>query len=92
MAGLLDKMAEEAAKGMKEMGMGGMTWVWAHIDAEYEGGMWAHWPDAPGPVKFLVSNVFWRVYGGMVKYGAVDRQGKLRPLYALSKVEVKEKQ
>ncbi|KAK0649582.1 hypothetical protein B0T16DRAFT_350452 [Cercophora newfieldiana] len=85
MAGILEKTAEEAEKGMKEVGFGGMVWIWAHLDVEFEGGRWVDWPPAPGPMKFLVANVFWRVYGGMAKFGAVDSQGRMRPLYALGK-------
>jgi len=87
MGGLMAKMAEEAEKGMKEMGFGGMVWIWAHIDANYEGGRWSHWPPAPAPVKFLIVNLFWRFHASMAKFGAVDRNNRLRPLYALSKGE-----
>jgi hemerythrin-like domain-containing protein len=92
MAKLMQVVAEEAQKGMKEVGTAGLVWVWANIDLEFEDGRWTDWPPAPAPVKFVVSQVLWRMYGGMAKFGAVDRRGKMRPLYALSKGAENEKQ
>ncbi|KAK0611867.1 hypothetical protein B0T14DRAFT_441274 [Immersiella caudata] len=92
MTDLMTVVAKEAAKGMKEVGTAGLVWVWANIDSEFEDGRWTDWPPAPGPVRFLVSNVFWRFYGGMAKFGAVDRHGRMKPLYALGKGTQGEKQ
>jgi hypothetical protein len=55
-------------------------------------GRWSHWPPAPAPVKFLVSTLLWRIHGGIAKFSAVDRQGKMRPLYAVPTEAKSEKQ
>jgi hypothetical protein len=65
------------------MGVAGIVWAMGHIDKEYEGGMWASWPPAPGPVKFLTENLLWRLYPGLVKFATCDSHGKMKPLYAV---------
>lgn len=92
MGRVMEKAGEEAEKGMKEVGLVGMVWIWAHLDMEFEEGRWASWPPAPGPVKFLVSTLLWKFHAGMVKFGAVDRHGRMRPLYALANEVQTEKQ
>ncbi|KAK4445921.1 hypothetical protein QBC34DRAFT_412474 [Podospora aff. communis PSN243] len=91
MAKLMAVVHEEGQKGMKEVGLVGLVWIWANIDFEFEDGRWTNWPPAPAPVRFLVSQVIWRIHGGMAKFGAADRQGKMKPLYALSKGPQSEK-
>jgi len=69
------------------MGLAGITWTWAHIDTEYEDGLHASWPPAPGLVKLVASNVLWRVYGRLVKFGACDKNGRMKPLFAVPENE-----
>ncbi|KAK0705786.1 hypothetical protein B0T21DRAFT_377584 [Apiosordaria backusii] len=84
MAGLIEKiMNEEGESSMKALGMPGMLWYFANLDIHYENDMWLDWPAAPGPVKFLSRNVFWWVYTDLRKFGSVDRNGKLKGLYAV---------
>ncbi|VBB80616.1 Putative protein of unknown function [Podospora comata] len=80
-------MGEEGESSMKALGMPGMLWCFANLDIHVEDDIWLDWPAAPGPVKFLYRNVFWWVYTDLRKFGSVDRNGKLRALYAVPKSE-----
>jgi hypothetical protein len=60
-----------------------MVWAFANLDMNYENGMWPNWPPAPGPAKVLMRSVFWWIYADARKFGAVDRTGTLRHLYAV---------
>jgi hypothetical protein len=60
-----------------------MLWCFANIDLEYENGMWQSWPPAPAPVKVFMRSVFWWLNPDARKFGAVDRTGRLQPLYAV---------
>ncbi|KAK5657367.1 hypothetical protein OQA88_2937 [Cercophora sp. LCS_1] len=80
MEGVMKVAAREAEKGMKEVGFAGMVWVFSQLDADFEGGMWNEWPPAPGVVKFLARTVGWKLNEGALRFGAVDRKGKLRDL------------
>lgn len=62
------------------MGLAGITWAWAHIDTEYEGGLHKSWPPAPWVVKVVASNVLWRVHRGLVQFGACDKNARMKPL------------
>lgn len=64
----------------RELGFAGMVWAFAHIDVEYEGGMWRDWPPAPGVVKFLARTVGWKLNERVVRFAACDRKGTLRDL------------
>ncbi len=64
----------------REMGLSGIAWMWSNIDSKFEDGLWVDWPPAPAPVKFLTTTVLWRVYGGLVKFGACDRHGEMKSL------------
>ena len=115
MKGVMEKMNQEAEKGMvgfplfppslpvslqstermltlgqKELGFVSLVSAWAQLDTEYEGGRWKSWPPAPAPMKFLLTTLLWKWNGNLVKFGACDRHGRLRPLYAVAQ-ETKEK-
>lgn len=52
-------------------------------DANYEDGIWADWPPLPGPIKFMCRNVLIPWNADMVKFAPTDKNGNLRPLYAI---------
>ncbi|KAK0649644.1 hypothetical protein B0T16DRAFT_135241 [Cercophora newfieldiana] len=85
MGQVMRKADQEAERSMREMGLSGIAWAWSHIDTQFEDGLWASWPPAPAPVKFLTSTMLWRVYGSMVKFGACDKHGNMKPLFAVPK-------
>ncbi|KAK0611974.1 hypothetical protein B0T14DRAFT_441033 [Immersiella caudata] len=87
MEGVVKLAEKEAERSMVQMGLAGIVWAMGHIDKEYEGGMWASWPPAPGPVKFLTENLLWRLYPGLVKFAACDSHGKMKTLYAVPERE-----
>jgi hypothetical protein len=60
-----------------------MVFCFANLDLQYENGMWSNWPNAPAPVKILFRSVFWWLHSDSRKFGACDRTGKMRPLYAV---------
>jgi len=59
-----------------------MPWAWAQMDIHYEDDMWTEFPPAPWFIKFLVKNVTWWIHSDWWKFGACDRYGNLKPLYA----------
>ncbi|KAK3367904.1 hypothetical protein B0H63DRAFT_489974 [Podospora didyma] len=83
MAGLEKAIQEEAETSMKTLGNFGMVWCFANLDIHFENDIWLGFPPAPAPVKFLFRNLFWWFYPDARKFGSVDRQGKLKPLYAV---------
>ncbi|KAK3312749.1 hypothetical protein B0H66DRAFT_568837 [Apodospora peruviana] len=92
----LKEYGEEKFKTMKErfdaMGQRSMascsfrilTAAFANIDVHFEDDIWSQWPPAPGVVKFLIRNVSWKMNSDVTKFGAVDKSGKLQPLYAVA--------
>ncbi|KAL1838506.1 hypothetical protein VTJ49DRAFT_2613 [Mycothermus thermophilus] len=74
---------QEGEKTMKKIGGAGMVFCFANIDLGFEDNMWPNFPPAPAPVKVFIKNVLWWVHPDVRKFGAVDRSGKLRPLYAV---------
>ncbi|KAK4154493.1 hypothetical protein C8A00DRAFT_42718 [Chaetomidium leptoderma] len=83
MADLPKLFEEEAGQAMKELGMSGLVWCFANLNVHYENDLWPSFPPAPGPVKALVRSVFWWIHADSRKFGAVDRTGSLRHLYAV---------
>ncbi|KAK4096321.1 hypothetical protein N658DRAFT_436356 [Parathielavia hyrcaniae] len=73
----------EGEKAMKEIGLAGMVFAFANLDMQYENAMWQNWPPAPPPVKILAKSVFWWLNADARKFGAVDRMGNMRHLYAV---------
>jgi hypothetical protein len=67
----------------KELGMPGLVFACANLDQHFEDDMWASFPPAPAPLKFLLRSVFWWMHADFRKFGASDRAGNLRPLYAV---------
>ena len=63
--------------------MPALVFAFANVNVHYEDDMWLAWPPAPAPVKVLARSVFWWMYADSRKFGAVDRAGKLRHLYAV---------
>ena len=66
-----------------QMGLAGIAWAWANIDTQFEDGMWASWPPAPAPAKFLIATMLWRAYWRLGKFGACDKNGRMKQLYAI---------
>ncbi|KAK3936573.1 hemerythrin HHE cation binding domain-containing protein [Diplogelasinospora grovesii] len=83
MAGYRKRCDKEGEDNMKAIGTAGLCFVFANMDVHYEDDLWKSFPPAPAPVKFLVRNVFWWMNADQWKFAACDRQGKLRPLYAV---------
>ncbi len=67
----------------KEIGLLGLLHAFSNIDTQYENGRWQSWPPAPAPVKILVRNVLWWTNAETRKFGATDRTGNLKHLYAV---------
>jgi hypothetical protein len=67
----------------KEIGLAGVTWFVAHLDGKYENGIWQSWPPAPAHVRIMMRYVFWWTNADARKFGAVDRMGNMKPLYAV---------
>ncbi|KAL2192662.1 hypothetical protein P885DRAFT_72776 [Corynascus similis CBS 632.67] len=84
-AGLPKLFDEEGEKAMGKLGNFVVVNVFANLDVQYENGMWQDWPKAPAPVQLLMRTVFWWIYADARKFGAVDRAGNLRHLYAVPK-------
>ncbi len=83
LAGLPQLFQEEADKVGKAVGLSGIIWFCANLDSQYENGRWQNWPPAPAHVKFLMRCVFWWTNADARKFGAVDRTGHMKPLYAV---------
>ncbi|KAK4120480.1 hypothetical protein N657DRAFT_692966 [Parathielavia appendiculata] len=83
LAGLPKVFDQEGEQAMKELGLAGMVFCFANLDMQYENAMWQSWPPAPPPVKVLCRSVFWWLNPDARKFGAVDRMGKMQPLYAV---------
>ena len=66
--------------------MSGLVWFCANLDTQYEDGLWKSWPPAPAPVKLLARSVLWWINVDARKFGAVDRVGNMRHLYAVPEV------
>ena len=69
------------------MGLSGLVWAFSNIDSQFEGGRWQSWPPAPTPVKILVREVLWWVNSDPRKFGATDRAGNMKHLYAVPQAE-----
>ncbi|KAL1297869.1 hypothetical protein AAFC00_006392 [Neodothiora populina] len=79
--------------GKKTLTKAGMTdvvpFALLNMDATFEDGKWANWPPMPGPVKWMLLNVFGSWNWGWWKFSSCGSAGMPRPLYALQGVEVK---
>jgi len=60
----------------------GVPFCLAHLDVNFEDGIWKDFPPAPWIIKFVVRNITWWVHSDWWKFAASDRNGKLKPLYA----------
>ena len=60
-----------------------MTIICSIIDIHFENDLWINWPPAPAIVKFLARNIVWWFLRDIAKFGACDRLGKMKPLYAV---------
>ncbi|KAK1764385.1 hemerythrin HHE cation binding domain-containing protein [Phialemonium atrogriseum] len=83
MAGLTAVLDREGERNQKNLGIMGLCACYAMLDIHYEDDLWINWPPAPGVVKFVCRNVVWRLNADMLKFGAVDKDGKMKPLYAV---------
>jgi hypothetical protein len=59
------------------------VWAFSNIDSQFENGRWQSWPPAPTPVKILVQCLLWWTSADARKFGATDRLGKMKHLYAV---------
>lgn len=60
-----------------------MVWCTFNLDKNYENGMWSNWPPAPALVKVLMRFVLLCTRPDARKFGAADRTGTMRHLYAV---------
>jgi hemerythrin-like domain-containing protein len=67
----------------KALGMEGLCIAFSDLDYEFEGGIWHAFPPAPGFVVFLQQKVFSWIWSDQWKFGSCDRNGRLKPLYAV---------
>ncbi|THW20385.1 hypothetical protein D6C85_10078 [Aureobasidium pullulans] len=92
-APLVDSPEAEAAAvifkawGKKTLTKAGMTdvvpFALLNLDRTFEEGMWAAWPPMPGPVRWMMVNMFGSWNWAWWKFASCDAQGNPRPLYAL---------
>lgn len=54
-----------------------------NLDRGAEGGMWAHWPPIPAPIKWGLVNIAGSWYSGRWRFTSCDANGRPRELYAL---------
>jgi hypothetical protein len=71
----------------KAFGLIGLTICFSIIDIHFENNTWVDWPPAPGFIKFIGRNIIWWFVGDTVKFGACDRLGNLKPLYAVPQTD-----
>jgi hypothetical protein len=83
MAELPKAFDEEGEKTMKALGLSGMCFFFANHNLHYENDLWLDFPPAPGVVKVACRYIFWWFHADVNKFGACDRKGHLKPLYAL---------
>ncbi|KAH8903565.1 hemerythrin HHE cation binding domain-containing protein [Coniochaeta sp. PMI_546] len=83
MADLQKKFDEEGEKNMKKVGLKGLSVCLTMMDLHYEDDTWINWPPMPAVVNFLCRNVIWWFVRDTAKFGACDRVGNLKPLYAV---------
>lgn len=67
----------------KDLGFAVLCSCFAMLDIHYEDDLWINWPAIPGPIKFLCRQILWRLWGNVLKFGAVDNTGTMKPLYAV---------
>jgi len=67
----------------RQMGLAGISWAWAHIDTQFEGGRCASWPPAPVLIRFVATTMLWRVGGRLVKFEGCDRHSRMRLMFAM---------
>ncbi|KAF2089649.1 hypothetical protein K490DRAFT_72358 [Saccharata proteae CBS 121410] len=72
--------------GKKTLTKAGMTDVvpfcLLNLDRTYEEGMWAAWPPMPGPVRWMLVNVYGAWNWGWWKFSSCDAYGMPQRLYA----------
>ncbi|KAH8802488.1 hypothetical protein F5884DRAFT_903161 [Xylogone sp. PMI_703] len=54
-----------------------------NLDADFEDGLWSHWPPIPPVIKWIVYQTFGRWNSRWWKFASCDENGRLRELYAL---------
>ncbi|OIW24587.1 hemerythrin HHE cation binding domain-containing protein [Coniochaeta ligniaria NRRL 30616] len=83
MADLQKKFDDEGEENMKKFGLTGLTIIFSMLDLHHEDGLWANWPPAPAVVNFLCRNLICWFVRDTTKFGACDRLGNMKPLYAV---------
>ncbi|KAG9602720.1 hypothetical protein KCU77_g2435, partial [Aureobasidium melanogenum] len=75
------------AWGKKTLTKAGMTdvvpFALLNLDRTFEDGIWAAWPPMPGPVRWMMVNMFGSWNWAWWKFASCDAQGNPKPLYAL---------
>ena len=55
----------------------------ANLDIHYENDLHINFPPAPWIIKFICRNIVWWKNSDQWKFGACDRLGNMKPLYAV---------
>ncbi|KAI5272468.1 hypothetical protein E4T47_04356 [Aureobasidium subglaciale] len=75
------------AWGKKTLTKAGMTdvvpFALLNLDTTFEDGLWAAWPPMPGPVRWMMVNIFGSWNWTWWKFASCDASGSPRALYAL---------
>ncbi|KAI5195712.1 hypothetical protein E4T38_08913 [Aureobasidium subglaciale] len=75
------------AWGKKTLTKAGMTdvvpFALLNLDRTFEGGLWAAWPPMPGPVRWMMVNIFGSWNWAWWKFASCDASGSPRALHAL---------
>ena len=54
-----------------------------NMDRTFEDGMWAAWPPMPGPIRWMLVNIYGTWNWSWWKFSSCDATGMPQPLYAL---------
>lgn len=65
------------------LGLKKLTIVLSMLDIHYEDDMHADFPPMPAIVNFITRYVLWWFVRSTTKFGASDRHGNRKPLYAV---------
>jgi hypothetical protein len=81
---LCDRVADELLPAkQKKVGLKKLTVILSMLDIHYEDDTHISFPPMPAPISFITRNIIWWFVSGTTKFGASDRYGNLKPLYAV---------
>ncbi|KAI9745885.1 MAG: hypothetical protein M1818_000566 [Claussenomyces sp. TS43310] len=81
---LEELMRVEGRKSGENNSRAGGVFYLMNIDTTFEGGLWAHWPPIPGPIRWALIT-FSRWTSSVWKFASCDQSGGMVELYALRK-------